>query len=130
MDSGVTSFVLSHWVRDVGLYSLAEGVRRLTSAPARVIGITDRGVLASGMRADVNVFDLASVGEQYPELVHDFPGGAPRYIQRSTGYHVTVVNGEVAVRDGVHTGARAGRVLRHRRVEPARTSAGEMVSAG
>jgi N-acyl-D-aspartate/D-glutamate deacylase len=113
MDSGVTSFILSYWVRDAGLYSLAEGVRRLTAAPARVIGLKDRGRLAPGLRADVNVFDLARVGEGYPELVHDFPGGAPRYIQRSTGYVATLVNGEVTFRDGEHTGARAGRVLRH-----------------
>jgi N-acyl-D-aspartate/D-glutamate deacylase len=113
MDSGVSSFILSYWVRQVGLYSLAEGVRRLTSAPARVIGVKDRGVLAPGMRADINVFDAERVGEQYPELVHDFPGGAPRYIQRSTGYHATLVNGEVAFRNGVHCGARAGQVLRH-----------------
>ena len=113
MDSGVSSFILSYWVKQKGLYSLEEGVRRLTSAPARVIGVKDRGVLAPGMRADVNVFDADGVGEKYPELVHDFPGGAPRYIQRSTGYHATLVNGQVAFRDGVHSGARAGQVLRH-----------------
>jgi N-acyl-D-aspartate/D-glutamate deacylase len=114
MDAGVTSFVLSYWVRTKGLYSLAEGIRRLTSAPARVIGVTDRGRLEVGLRADVNVFDLERVGERQPELVHDFPGGAPRYIQRSTGYVVTIVNGQVAFRDGQHAGARAGQVLRHR----------------
>ena len=65
------------------------------------------------MRADVNVFDFDKVGEQYPELVHDFPGGAPRYIQRSTGYVATLVNGQTTFRDGEHTGARAGKVLRH-----------------
>ncbi len=113
MDSGVTSFVLSHWVKTEKLYSLAEGVRRLTSAPARVIGLKDRGMLKPGMRADVNIFDLDKVGEKYPELVHDFPGGAPRYIQRSTGYAATLVNGEVTFREGQHTGARAGKVLRH-----------------
>ena len=113
MDSGVTSFVLSYWVKAAGLYSLAEGVRRLTSVPARVIGLKDRGLLAPGMRADVNVFDFDKVGEQYPELVHDFPGGAPRYIQRSTGYVATLVNGQTTFRDGHHTGARAGKVLRH-----------------
>jgi N-acyl-D-amino-acid deacylase len=113
MDSGVTSFVLSYWVKTAGLYSLAEGVRRLTSVPARIIGLKDRGVLAPGMRADVNVFDFDKVGEQYPQLVHDFPGGAPRYIQRSTGYVATLVNGQTTFRDGEHTGARAGKVLRH-----------------
>ncbi len=114
MDCGALTFTLSHWVRKAGLYSLAEGVKRLTSAPARIIGLSDRGILATGMRADINVFDLERIGEAHPELVHDFPGGAPRYLQRSTGYHATLVNGHVVVRNGEHTGARPGQVLRHR----------------
>ena len=62
---------------------------------------------------DVNVLDADKVAERQPELVHDFPGGAPRFIQRSTGCKATIVNGEISVVDGEHTGARAGRVLRH-----------------
>jgi len=65
------------------------------------------------MRADVNVLDAERVAECQPELVHDFPGGAPRFIQRSRGYRATLVNGEVSVMDGQHTGVRAGSVLRH-----------------
>ena len=85
MDAGWPSFVLAYWVRERSLYSMGEGVRRLTSGPARVLGLEDRGTLAPGMRADVNVFDADEVAERQPELVHDFPGGAPRYIQRSMG---------------------------------------------
>jgi len=113
MDAGWASFVLSHWVREAGLYSMGEGIRRLTSAPARVIGLSDRGRLEPGLRADVNVFDPERVAERHPEIVHDFPGGAPRFIQRSLGYKATLVNGEVSVLEGEHTGARAGSVLRH-----------------
>ena len=113
MDAGWPSFVLSHWVRDAGLYSLEEGVRRLTAGPARVLGLADRGQLKPGMKADVNVLDPARVAERQPELVHDFPGGAPRYIQRSLGYKATIVNGAVTLEDGDHTGQRAGQVLRH-----------------
>jgi N-acyl-D-aspartate/D-glutamate deacylase len=65
------------------------------------------------MRADVNVLDADKVAERQPELVHDFPGGAPRYIQRSMGYKATIVNGQISVLDGEHTGSRAGVVLRH-----------------
>jgi N-acyl-D-aspartate/D-glutamate deacylase len=68
--------------RERGLYRMGEAIRRLTSAPARVVGLGDRGTLAPGLRADVNVFDPDAVAECQPELVHDFPGGAPRYIQR------------------------------------------------
>ena len=114
MDAGWCSFVLSHWIREQGLYSLAEGVRRLTSGPARILGMGDRGTLVVGKRADVNVFDPDDVAELQPELVYDFPGGAPRYIQRSKGYKATIVNGQINAMDGEHTGVRAGEVLRHR----------------
>ena len=113
MDAGWATFVLAYWVRERGLYSMGEGIRRLTSAPARIIGLTDRGTLAPGLRADVNVFDADTVAECQPELVHDFPGGAPRYIQRAKGYRTTIVNGQVSVENGEHAGARAGQVLRH-----------------
>ena len=113
MDAGWPSFVLGHWIRDAKLYSLEEGVRRLTSGPARVLGLDDRGALRVGMKADVNVLDPAKVAERQPELVHDFPGGAPRYIQKSLGYKATIVNGAVTLVDGEHTGERAGQVLRH-----------------
>lgn len=112
MDCAVYTFVLSHWVRDAKLYELAEGVRRITSAPARVLGLADRGRLAPGYRADINVIDLANLREGYPELVHDFPGGAPRFIQPAHGYIATLVNGVVAFENGAHTGAHSGAVVR------------------
>ena len=113
MDAGWTSFILSYWIREAGVYSMGEGIRRMTSGPARVLGLSDRGTLATGMRADVNVFDPNTVAERQPELVHDFPGGAPRYIQKAMGYKATLVNGQVSVSEGEHTGVRAGNVLRH-----------------
>ena len=113
MDAGWSSFILSYWIREAGIYSLGEGIRRMTSGPARVLGLKDRGALQPGLKADINVFDPDKVAERQPVLVHDFPGGAPRYIQKSMGYKTTIVNGEVTLIDGEHTGARAGRVLRH-----------------
>ena len=113
MDAGWSTFILSYWIREAGIYSLGEGIRRMTSGPARVLGLKDRGALKPGLRADINVFDPDKVAERQPVLVHDFPGGAPRYIQKSLGYKTTIVNGEVTLVDGEHTGARAGRVLRH-----------------
>ena len=112
MDAGWSSLVLSHWVRRQGLYSLEEGLRRITSGPARVLGLRDRGTLAVGMKADINVFDPETVSELAPELVRDFPGGAPRYIQRAKGYRATIVNGVVSLEDGERVGERAGRLLR------------------
>jgi len=113
MDAGWATFVLSYWVRETGFFTLEDAVRRMTAVPARIMGLKDRGTLAVGQRADLNVLDAASVAEQQPELVNDFPGGAARFIQRATGYKATIVNGVVNVENGEHTGARAGAVLRH-----------------
>jgi N-acyl-D-aspartate/D-glutamate deacylase len=113
MDAGWSSFMLSHWQRETGYYSMGQVIQKMTSGPARVVGLTDRGLLKEGMRADVNVFDADKVAELQPELVNDFPGGAPRYIQKSTGFKATIVNGQVSLLDGKLTGTRAGQVLRH-----------------
>lgn len=113
MDAGWASFILSYWIRETGLFSLADGVKLMTSVPAKVMGLRDRGVIKEGMRADINVFDADKVAELQPVLVNDFPGNAPRYIQKSTGYKATIVNGQINVQNGEHTGARAGTVLRH-----------------
>ena len=112
IDSGWATFILSHWHRDAGVYSLQEAVRRISAVPADVLGLTDRGTLEAGKRADINVFDLDRLEERMPEIVHDFPFGAPRFIQRAAGYAATVCNGEVVLRDDELTDVRPGRVLR------------------
>ncbi len=113
IDSGWATFVLSHWHRDKGTYSLEEAVRRIAGEPARVLGLKDRGVLAAGRKADVNVIDIDRLEERQPYIVHDFPGGAPRFQQRAQGYRATVCNGRVTLRDDEHTGVCAGQVLRN-----------------
>ena len=112
IDSGCTSFVLSHWHRDRGIYSLAEAIRRMTSMPAAFLGLADRGTLAVGNRADVNVLDAARVAERQPEIVNDLPNGAPRFIQRAVGYRATLVNGTVILENDELTGERGGSVIR------------------
>ena len=112
IDSGCTTFTLSHWHRDAGVYTIQDAVRRLTAMPAGVLGLDDRGTLAVGKRADVNVFDVGRLAERMPEMVHDMPFGAPRFIQRAVGYKATVCNGETVLMDDELTGERAGRVLR------------------
>ena len=113
MDAGWATFVLSHWVREDGLFTMGEAVRRMTSASARILGIADRGSLTPGMRADINVFDADTVAETMPYRVTDFPAGASRLTQGSVGYKATLVNGQLHVVDGELTGARAGTVIRH-----------------
>jgi N-acyl-D-amino-acid deacylase len=115
IDADWATFTLKYWIKEKKVYSLADGIRRMTSDGARVMGLKDRGVLAVGKRADVNVFDLERVTQLQPHIVHNFPGGAPHFTQRARGYHATLVNGVVNVRNDESTGARAGMVLRHGR---------------
>jgi N-acyl-D-aspartate/D-glutamate deacylase len=112
MDASQATYFLSHWVRDTGFFKLEEGVRRLTSDTASLFGLDGRGVLAPGAYADINVIDIDGLGLAPPEYVHDFPGGAGRYIQRGQGYDATLVNGVVALDHGEHTGAFVGHLLR------------------
>ena len=113
MDGGWASFILSHYVRKTGVFTLPQAIKRMTADPAAVIGLKDRGTLKIGMKADINVFCPKEVSELQPVLVNDFPGDAPRYIQKSQGFKATIVNGQVNVLDGEPTNARAGQVLRH-----------------
>ena len=111
-DADAPTHFLSYWCRERGLVSLAEAVHRLTAKPAATLGLVDRGTLRAGAFADVNVFDADALQVGYPTYVNDFPGGAGRLLVRSTGYAVTLVNGEVVTEQGELTGARPGRVLR------------------
>ena len=77
------------------------------------MGVNDRGVLAVGKRADVNVIDYDNLHEKMPQIVHDFPFGSPRFIQRAAGYKATICNGQFILRDDELTGTRAGTVLRN-----------------
>jgi N-acyl-D-aspartate/D-glutamate deacylase len=115
IDADWATFTLKYWIKERGVYSLPEGIKRMTSDGARVMGLKDRGTLKVGQRADVNVFDFERVTQLQPQIVHNFPGGAPHFTQRARGYKATLVNGQVNVRDDQSTGARAGMVLRHAR---------------
>jgi N-acyl-D-amino-acid deacylase len=112
MDSSQPTFLLSYWVHEQERWPLQDAVRRLTSDPAELFGLRDRGVLRPGAFADVNVIDLAGLTLSQPEYVFDLPGGAGRYVQGSTGYDYTLVNGRVFMDHGVHTGEFAGQMLR------------------
>ncbi len=111
-DAGYPTFYLSHWVRDQRAVALPEAVRLLTSAPAAVLGLTDRGVVAPGMRADLNVIDLDRLAEHHPRIVGDMPKGGERLTQGADGYIATVCNGVVIAESDKPTGDRGGRVLR------------------
>jgi N-acyl-D-aspartate/D-glutamate deacylase len=112
MDASQPTFLLTYWIRERERWSIEEAIRRLTTDTADLFGIRNRGRLAVGAFADVNVIDFDSLHLPHPEYVTDFPNGAGRYVQGSTGYDYTLVNGYVFMDHGEHTGALAGRMLR------------------
>jgi N-acyl-D-aspartate/D-glutamate deacylase len=111
-DGDAPTHFLSHWCVDKGLVTLPDAVHRLTARPAAVLGLVDRGTLAVGAHADVNVFDPERLAVGYPTYVNDLPGGKGRFTVTAEGYAATLVNGRVVTEQGAHTGSRPGRVLR------------------
>ena len=111
--------LLGYWVREKRIMSLEHAVRRLTFDSALAFGIYDRGLLIPGMAADLVVFDPDTVRPAKEDVVHDFPSNGWRMRELAEGIHYTVVNGEVLLEKGTHTGAFPGRVLRNARYEMA-----------
>jgi N-acyl-D-amino-acid deacylase len=112
MDSSIHTHLLAYWVRERNAFSLEEGVKMITLTPAMAWGFTDRGLLRQGCIADLNIFDPTTLAPQIPTIEHDLPTGARRLKQKSTGIMATIIAGKVAFRDGEHTGALGGKLLR------------------
>src|SRR4051812_25566562 len=112
MDSSLQTHLLYHWVRTKQAFTLERAVQMLTSVPSTLWGFHDRGLIREGMAADIVVFDPDTIMAEMPEVVDDLPSGARRLVQRTRGVAATVVNGEVLLRNGKHTGALPGKLLR------------------
>jgi N-acyl-D-aspartate/D-glutamate deacylase len=112
-DCSIYTHVLAHWVRGRQDLTLEEAIAKITFLPARAWGFSDRGLVREGLKADLNVFDPATVAPAMPTLVHDLPAGAPRIRQLSQGFRATVVGGQVTIREGEHTGATPGQLVRN-----------------
>jgi N-acyl-D-aspartate/D-glutamate deacylase len=111
--------LLGYWVREKGIMPLELAVRRLTFDSATAFGIYDRGLLQPGMAADMVVFDADTVRPVAEDVVHDFPADGWRMRELAEGIHYTVVNGEVLLEKGAHTGSHPGRVLKNARYQAA-----------
>ena len=109
--------LLGYWVREKHIMSLELAVRRLTFDSATAFGIYDRGLLQPGMAADLVVFDADTVRPLTEDVVHDFPSNGWRMRELAEGIHYTVVNGEVLLEKGTHTGSHPGRVLHNARYQ-------------
>ena len=120
-DASMPTWMLTHWVRDRSRgerLPLEFIVRRQTSDTARLYGLEDRGVLAPGYVADVNIIDFDALQLHVPEVVADLPAGGRRIVQRADGYLATIKSGTVTYRDGEATGEHPGRLLRGGRPAP------------
>lgn len=115
-DGGMPTFMLSYWTRDrtagTGTMPLEHVVRRQTRETAEFYGLADRGLLAPGMRADINVIDYEALGVDAPQIVNDLPSGARRLLQRAHGYRYTLCAGKVTVVDDEFTDELPGRLVR------------------
>ena len=113
-DASFTTFMLTHWVRDRARDAIAleVAVEMLTRRNARYLGLSDRGVIAEGMRADLNAIDPARLSVGVPRLVRDLPAGGKRFVQKAEGYVATWVAGEQVQRKGEITTARPGQLVR------------------
>src|SRR5690625_5064132 len=111
-DSSFPTYVLTHWARDraSGRLSVPAAVRELSSVPARVAGLEDRGRIAVGYKADLNVIDHANLRLHKPVVTYDLPAGGRRLDQTADGYVATVVSGEIIAENGKPTAARPGRL--------------------
>lgn len=114
-DAAMPTFMLSHWTRDRKAgptLSVEKAVEKQSRATAALYGLNDRGTLARGMKADVNIIDYEKIGSSRPKMVADLPAGGKRLLQTATGYRATIVSGVVTFEDGVSTGALPGKLLR------------------
>jgi len=113
-DYGYCTEFAGPWVRNHGLMPLEQAINRLTLVPASLLGLHDRGQIRPGFKADLVIFDPETIGPGETTVVHDYPAGEPRMVQSAVGIMATIVNGEVLVENGRHTGALPGKVLRNR----------------
>jgi N-acyl-D-amino-acid deacylase len=111
-DQGFTTYLLGHWVRELGALPVEEAVRLVTSVPADRYGLRGRGRLEPGYAADLVLFDPARVAMRPTEVVHDLPRGQRRLVQRAEGIVHVFVSGTALVERGVPVDRRPGRVLR------------------
>ena len=120
-DGSFPTTMLTHWVRDRARgerLPLEWVIQKLTRGGAELVGLEDRGLLAPGLKADVNVIDFDGLALHAPQVVRDLPANGRRLLQRASGYRYSIISGEVAFEDGEGTGTRKGRLLRGARPDP------------
>ena len=118
LDAGFPTFLLTHWGKETGKFPMPELIRRLTSDTADAAGLGDRGRIAVGLKADLNVIDWDALDFGMVTVQHDLPAGGRRLMQGASGYDYTIVSGEVTQEGGKPTGKLPGRLVRGQRGTP------------
>ena len=122
VDAGVPTYMLSYFTRDRvrgPKLPLEFVVHKLTQDSAQVYGLDDRGVIAPGYKADLNLIDYEALHLEKPEMVYDLPANGKRLVQKAKGYRMTINSGEITYENGVHTGALPGKLIRGGKTGPA-----------
>jgi len=117
-DASSNLYMLCKWVREEGKFELEQGIHMLTRQPAELYSLNDRGLLAEGMKADINIIDFDNLKLHTPHIVQDLPAGGKRFLQRADGIKTTIVAGEVIYQDGEPTGALPGKLVRGQQADP------------
>jgi len=117
-DTSANLYVLTKWVKERGEIELPAAIHMLTRQPAELYSLLDRGLVAEGMVADLNVIDFDRLALRTPHIVADLPAGGRRFLQEANGLEATVKSGRVIFREGRHTGALPGVLLRGRQADP------------
>jgi N-acyl-D-amino-acid deacylase len=118
-DTSANIYLLTKWVREKKRFDLAQGIHMLTRQPAELYSLNDRGLIARGMKADINILDFERLKLHSPHIVHDLPAGGKRFLQNADGIEATFVSGEPIYRGGEPTGALPGKLVRGMRASPA-----------
>ena len=117
-DTSANVYVLTKWVKERRVLELARAIQLLTRQPAELYSLKDRGLLAEGMRGDVNIIDFAALKLHTPHIVHDLPAGGKRFLQSADGIIATIKSGEVIYSNGQATGALPGKLVRGQQADP------------
>jgi len=117
-DTSSNVYLLTKWVKERAVFDLARGIHMLTRQPAELYSLGDRGLIAPGMKADINIIDFDQLSLRTPHIVHDLPAGGKRFLQNADGLVATLVSGEVIYRNGEATGALPGKLVRGQQLAP------------
>jgi len=117
-DSSANLYVLTKWVKERHAFDLAEGIHMLSRQPAELYSLLDRGLIAPGMKADLNIIDVDALKLKSPHIVHDLPAGGKRFLQNAEGIVATFVSGEAIFENGASTGSLPGKLVRGHRLDP------------